>query len=157
MITEELPHPGPLPLKGQRLSSVLGPARACSLSSHLSGKELFPHRPVPLAMEGGCREGVASWPEQWVRDVPQFVVVRGGGDLRMPFPAREAGECGDGAGGAQAPAGGSGIIGDAPQPCPCDLGLGALSHHASVSPSVKWRMTTTSVPQGRCEITQSSL
>lgn len=45
------PHPGPL--KGHRMSSVLGQARARSLSIRLSGKELAPQRPPPLALEGG--------------------------------------------------------------------------------------------------------
>lgn len=45
------PHPGPL--KGHSMSSVLSQTRARSLSIHLSGKELSPQRPPPLALEGG--------------------------------------------------------------------------------------------------------
>lgn len=74
------------------MPSVLDPARACSRSIHLSGKELFPQRLPLLAI----KEGVASWPEQWGRDVPLWHAGVWGHLTRMPFPFREHRECGEG-------------------------------------------------------------
>lgn len=123
LITDSL-TPGPA-LKGPVcVSSALGPARACSLSGHLSGKELFPPETAYPGHQGkgwlpGLNNGAGMSLSLWHAGAWGYL-------MRMPFPFREHRECGDGGrgGGFRPQLDPAASLGNTPQPCPCDLGKG---------------------------------